>query len=186
MANFQYITFPPSHRESDPHIYTSDENTLYVIRGKTVNCRTSRLSNSLYFTRLRVAFKWRHALERGSKPKNNVRETSNSTASCLLFKLKRCRTRPVLDRFHDSSKPPIWVLGCSSWQTWERMRKHAKTWESVPKSDKVHMSNCAKSWESVPKLEKVWGSMRKCAQSWESVPNLEKVYQNLRKYDNVC
>ena len=93
----------------------------------------------------------------------------------LIFKsmwfLFRYLTRPVWDRFQDSSKS---VLVYFSWlaQIWLRfhrlvtsknirLRKCAKI--------RVNTRKCARKWESMAKCAKTWESMRKCAKTWKSM-----------------
>ena len=79
--------------------------------------------------------------------------------------LGKRKTRPVLDRFHDSSK---YVLVFSIWFAQICLRYPQLNTKSLPKAKKV--------WPSVPKAEKVW----------QSVSEVEKVCQKLRKYGKVC
>jgi hypothetical protein len=53
-------------------------------------------------------------------------------------------------------------------KVWERLKKCAKSWDSVLNADKV----CSK----LIKYEKCWYKLRKGAESWERVLKGEKVY----------
>ena len=86
----------------------------------------------------------------------------------ITYDSSSIKTRPVFDRFYDSSKLPLYVLGYLSWPLFRVFylmnSKFGKVWERVSKLEKIR---------------KVCQNLRKCAQNWNFLKSMRKCGQTL-------